>query len=79
MHEQIKALRKELTALRNEAVAAHIAGDTEKADCLTGKAVGIKSTLDLAERVVEGKDRVAIGELEGMAKVVHKLTPVPKC
>ena len=79
MQKQIVILRDELAEIRKDAVAAHIAGDKHKADCLTGKAVGMKSTLDIAERVVIRSDREAVGELEGMERVISALSPLPKC
>ena len=39
--QKIRDLKSELANVRQEAVAAHIAGDRAKAECLTGKAVGI--------------------------------------
>jgi hypothetical protein len=79
MEMQIGKLKHELAEVRNEAVVAHIEGNRRKADCLTGKAVGMKSALDLAERVMREKDSVAIGELEGMERVIDALSPLPKC
>ncbi|HTG43766.1 MAG TPA: hypothetical protein VK633_04475 [Verrucomicrobiae bacterium] len=79
MEIQIGKLRSELAQIRKEAVAAHIAGDKSKADCLTGKAVGMKSTLDIAERVATRRDREAVGELEGMNRVLTALAPLPNC
>jgi hypothetical protein len=72
-------LKSELADIRNQAVTAHIAGDKQKANCLTGKAVGMKSTLEIAERVFKGKDTEAVGELEGMERVINALSPIPKC
>jgi hypothetical protein len=77
--ERIGELRSELADVRRQAVAAHIAGDKQKADCLTGKAVGMKSTLDIAERIATDEDREAVGELEGMERVILALGPLPKC
>jgi hypothetical protein len=79
MDATIGKLKNELTEVRNQAVTAHIAGDKAKADCLTGKAVGMKSTIDVAERVFKARDREAIGELEGMERVIEALSPLPKC
>jgi hypothetical protein len=79
METQIGKLKYELAEVRNEAVMAHMAGNRLKADCLTGKAVGMKSTLDLAERVLRNKDTAAVGELEGMERVIDALSPLPKC
>lgn len=79
MESQIGKLKHELAETRNEAVAAHLAGDKARADCLTGKAVGMKSTIDLAERVWRNKDKAAVGELEGMERVIDALSPLPKC
>jgi hypothetical protein len=79
MEMQIGKLKHELAEVRNEAVVAHLAGNKIKADCLTGKAVGMKSALDLAERVMREKDSAAIGELEGMERVLDALSPLPKC
>ena len=79
MQKQIGTLRGELVHVRREAVAAYIAGDKEKADCLTGKAVGMKSTLDIAERVAARRDCEAVGELEGMQRVINALAPLPQC
>ena len=56
MDATIGKLKNELTEVRNQAVTAHIAGDKAKADCLTGKAVGMKSTIDVAERVFKASD-----------------------
>jgi hypothetical protein len=78
MERKLGLLRSELAQLRKAAVAAHIAGDKHKADCLTGKAVGMKSTMDIAERVVQ-RDHEAVGELEGMERVISFLAPLPKC
>jgi len=72
-------LKSELADIRNQAVTAHIAGEKEKANCLTGKAVGMKSALEIAERVFKTKDKEAIGELEGMERVINALSPLPKC
>lgn len=79
MDVTIGKLKNELKEVRNQAVTAHIAGDKAKADCLTGKAVGMKSTLEIAERVLKAKDREAIGELEGMERVIEALSPLPRC
>jgi hypothetical protein len=79
MDAAIGKLKNELAEVRNEAVSAHISGDKAKADCLTGKAVGMKSTLEIAERMFKQKDREAIGELEGMERVIEALSPLPKC
>jgi hypothetical protein len=79
MQARIGKLKSELTEIRNQAVTAHIAGDKAKADCLTGKAVGMKSTLEIAERVLKAQDREAVGELEGMERVIEALSPLPKC
>ena len=79
MEMQIGKLKHELAEVRNEAVGAHLAGDRTKTDCLTGKAVGMKSALDLVERVMREKDSSAIGELEGMERVIEALSPLPKC
>ena len=79
MEKRIGELREELTEVRRQAVAAFIAGDKAKADCLTGKAVGMKSTLDIAERVMVRKDQEAVGELEGMHRVLNALEPLPNC
>ena len=79
MDATIGKLKNELAEIRSQAVTAHIAGDKGKADCLTGKAVGMKSTLDIAERVLSGKDREAVGELEGMERVIETLSPLPRC
>ena len=75
----IGELRDELLEVRRQAVVACVAGDKEKADCLTGKAVGMKSTLDIAERVASQKDNEAVGELEGMQRVISALDPLPRC
>jgi len=72
-------LKSELADIRNQAVTAHIAGEKEKANCLTGKAVGMKSAIEIAERVFKTKDKEAIGELEGMERVINALSPLPKC
>jgi hypothetical protein len=79
MERKIGTLRSELADVRREAVAAYIAGNKSKADCLTGKAVGMKSTLDIAERVAAKKDNEAVGELEGMRRVLNALEPLPNC
>jgi hypothetical protein len=80
MEERIRQLRRELADVRQDAVAAHIAGDKQRADCLTGKAVGMKSTLDIAERVAARRDHEAVGELEGMGRVLRELAPhLPHC
>jgi hypothetical protein len=80
MHGKFKGLQKELVDVRQAAVAAHIAGDKAKAECLTGKAVGMKSTLEIAERAfLEGNDHSAVGELEGMQRVIASLQPLKRC
>lgn len=79
MEKQIGKLRDELTELRKDAVEAHLAGDKTKADCLTGKAVGMHSILDLAERVVRHNDREAVGELEGVERAILALGTIPRC
>jgi hypothetical protein len=79
MEKKIGVLRTELADVRREAVDAYIAGDKAKADCLTGKAVGMKSTLDIAERVAARRDSEAVGELEGMQRVITALGPLPRC
>lgn len=79
MDATIGKLKTELKEVRNQAVTAHIAGDKAKADCLTGKAVGMKSTLEIAERILKGTDREAVGELEGMERVIEALSPLPRC
>ena len=79
MQKQIVTLRNELAEVRREAVAAYIAGNRHKADCLTGKAVGMKSTIDIAERATTNLDREAVGELEGMQRVIKALAPLPSC
>jgi hypothetical protein len=80
MEGKIKDLQRELANVRQAAVVAHIAGDKQKAECLTGKAVGMKSTLEIAERAyAEKNDPSAVGELEGMEKVISVLQPLPRC
>ena len=79
MEMQLGKLKHELAEVRNEAVVAHLSGNKYKADCLTAKAVGMKSALQLAERVLREKDTAAIGELEGMERVIDALSPLPKC
>jgi hypothetical protein len=79
MQKKIVTLRNELAEVRRDAVAAYIAGDKGKADCLTGKAVGMKSTIDIAERAAIRSDREAVGELEGMQRVIDALAPLPQC
>jgi hypothetical protein len=79
MQATLGKLKNELTEIRNQAVTAHIAGDKARADCLTGKAVGMKSTLEIAERVLKARDREAVGQLEGMERVIGALSPLPKC
>ena len=74
-----RKLKSELGEVRDQAVTAHIAGDKDRADCLMGKAVGMKSTIELAERILKCKDREAIGEMEGMERVIEALSPLPKC
>ena len=77
---KITNLKSELASIRREAVAAHIAGDQSKAACLTGKAVGMKTTLEVAEKVISASSDVsALGELEGVERVISTLSPVPKC
>ncbi|HEV8542052.1 MAG TPA: hypothetical protein VGR78_06655 [Verrucomicrobiae bacterium] len=78
MEKQIGSLRDELAGVRQDAVVAHIAGNKAKAECLTGKAVGMKSILDIAERV-HRKDHEAIGELEGIERVIRGLGTIPRC
>ena len=79
MEAKIGKLKTELAVIRNEAIAAHISGDRAKADCLTGKAVGMKSTIDLAEKCLREGDSQAVGELEGIEKVIRALGPLPHC
>jgi hypothetical protein len=79
METQLGKLKHELAEVRNEAVVAHINGNKTKADCLTGKVVGMKSALELAERILREKDTAAIGELEGLERVIDALSPLPKC
>lgn len=80
MQGRIKDLKRELANVREAAVAAHIAGDKATAECLTGKAVGMESTLALAERALfEDEDRTAVGELEGIERVIRLLQPLPRC
>ena len=79
MDAKLGKLKNELADIRNQAVTAHISGDKAKAQCLTGKAVGMKSTLEIAERMIKSKDQEAIGELEGMEQVINALAPLPKC
>jgi len=79
MEMQIGKLKHELAEVRNEAVAAHINGNKPKADCLTGKAIGMKSALELAERAMRAKDSTAVGELEGLEHVIDALSPLPRC
>jgi hypothetical protein len=77
---KISNLKSELASVRQEAVAAHIAGNRDKAECLTGKAVGMKSTIEVVEKVITNqRDTSAVGELEGMERVLSTLGPVPKC
>lgn len=77
---KILELKKELGVVRESAVAAHISGDRQRADCLTGKAVGMKSALQLVDKAMtNGNDPESIGELEGIARVVKQLGSVPKC
>ena len=77
---KIMELKKELGRVRESAVAAHIAGDRAAAECLTGKAVGMNSALQLAERAMTNKnDHEAIGELEGIERALARLSPIPKC
>lgn len=77
---KLKELKRELSEVRKEAVAASIAGDRNRADCLTSKAVGMKSTIDLAEKVLDARGHQdAVGELEGVERVISALSPVPKC
>jgi hypothetical protein len=77
---QFTELKTELANVRKEAVAAHIAGNREKAECLTGKAVGMKTTLEVVEKVIgTAADKAAVGELEGMERVIKAIGPVPKC
>jgi hypothetical protein len=79
MEKQIGNLREELAGVRQDAVVAHIAGNKAKAECLTGKAVGMKSILDIADRVLHRKDQEAIGELEGIERVIRGLGAIPRC
>ena len=79
MEMQIGKLKHELAEVRNEAVVAHITGNKLKADCLTGKAVGMKSAIELVERAMREKDTTAVGELEGLEHVIDALSPLPKC
>lgn len=73
-------IKRELAAVRKEAVAAHISGNHSKAECLTGKAVGMKSTLAMVEKALDREPcNASIGELEGMREVIATLGPLPKC
>lgn len=79
MDSTIGKLKNELAEIRNQAMTAHIAGDKARAACLTGKAVGMKSTLAIAERILASQDREAIGELQGIERVIEALAPIPEC
>ena len=79
MEANIGKLKSELAKVRNAAIEAHLSGDRARADCLTGKAVGMKSTLEIVERVLRSKDNEAVGELEGMERVIQVLSPLPRC
>ena len=80
MQGKIKNLKRELADVRQAAVAAHIAGDKARAECLTGKAVGMESTLHIAERAFsESEAHEAVGELEGMERVIQLLQPLRRC
>ena len=78
MQKKIGVLRTELAEVRKEAFAAHIAGDKAKADCLTGKAVGLNSSRAIADRILTS-DHEAVGELEGIERVISELSPLPRC
>lgn len=77
---KINELKAELAQVRREAVAASISGDHERAECLTSKAVGMKGTIETAEKALaKVRDQSAVGELEGMERVLRVLNPLPKC
>ena len=77
---KLKELKAELSRVRKEAVAASIAGHQARAECLTSKAVGMKGTIEIAEKALsEERDHGAVGELEGMERVLAALSPLPKC
>ena len=77
---KIQTLKAELAHVRREAVAASIAGDHERAECLTSKAVGMKGTIETAEKALSrSRDHGAVGELEGVERVLQVLNPLPKC
>ena len=75
---EITKLREALHDVRDLAVNARIKGNHEEAECLTGKAVGMKAAMSLAQRALED-DPAAKGELEGFENVLELLKPVPKC
>lgn len=79
MQGKIRELQKELAKLQQEVVSAHIAGERVRAECLTGKAVGMKSALDLAEKAFLDDNPSAAGELEGMERVIVRLQPLKRC
>ena len=80
MKGRIKNIQRELDNIIQAALAAHIAGDKARADCLTGKAVGMKTTLEIAERSLDLKDgSAAVGELEGMDRALTLLRPLRSC
>lgn len=74
----IARLRDAVYDVRDSAVAARIKGNHLEAECLTGKAVGMKAALSLAQRALED-DPAAKGELQGFEDVLELLKPIPKC
>jgi hypothetical protein len=79
MQGKFRNLSQDLAKLQKEAASAHIAGDRAKAECLTGKAVGIKHTMEIAERAFLDDNQAAVGELEGMEHVIKALQPLKRC
>ena len=77
MKKSIEHLRNEIESLRGQAVRAHMLGNKPAAECLTGKVIGMKTTLNIVDRLAD--DPKAVGEIEGMERVIEVLGPLPRC
>jgi hypothetical protein len=79
MEGKFRELHRVLAKLQQEVASAHIAGERSRAECLTGKAVGIKNTMEIAEQAFLQNNQSAVGELEGMEHVIRALQPLKRC
>ena len=78
--QKIIDLKEDLSEVRQSAVVARICGEKDKAECLTGKALGMRHAIALAEKVAGNRsERFAAGELEGIEHVIEALKPIPQC